>query len=59
MSHLGIQQTSPLSTLTNASIRENPSNCRVFAISSICCLHICKAFSLQKEQEKYHSKSLD
>jgi len=48
-SEQGIQQTSPLSTLTNASIRENPSNCRVFAISSICFLHLCKAFSLQRK----------
>lgn len=35
--------TSPLSTFTNASIRENPSNCKVFAISSIFFLHLSKA----------------
>lgn len=37
------QHTSPLSTLTNASIRENPSSCSVFAISSMRSLHLANA----------------
>lgn len=35
--------TSPLSTLRNASIRENPSSCRVLAMSSMCFLHFSRA----------------
>lgn len=56
------QHTSPLSTLTNASILENPSSCKVLAISSIRCLHLPNTSLLIQEgkliqwndlQEKY------
>lgn len=40
--------TSPLRTLTNASMREKPSKPRAFAMVSILFLHLCRASSLQK-----------
>lgn len=41
-----------MSAWTNASIRENPSNCRVFAISSIRFLHLSKAAVLIEKEKK-------
>lgn len=52
----GNQNTSPLSTLTNASILENPSSCRVFAISSIHSLHLSNASLLIEWEKKKKSK---
>lgn len=50
--------TSPLSTFTNASIRENPSSCRVFAISSIWRLHLSRASLLihRGSNEEYYQR---
>lgn len=50
---LGPYRTSPVSTCTKASIRENPSNPRVSAISSMPCLHFSKA-SLLKSHNCSH-----
>lgn len=41
--------TSPLRTLTNASMREKPSKPREFAIISMLCLHLCRASSLHND----------
>lgn len=50
------QLTSPLSTSTNASIRENPSNCRVFAMSSICFLHFSRASLLHSQHNELQGR---
>ena len=50
--------TSPLRTLTNASMREKPSKPRAFAMISILFLHLCRASSLQKASQKICSQMI-
>jgi hypothetical protein len=49
--------TSPLRTLTNASMREKPSKPREFAMISILLLHLCRASSLHKAKRYNNVKA--